>query len=173
MKSIILSIIFISCVVSISTADTTTVVVFEGNYIHFGGDVQNTADHFTELDNGRILSRKITLPEFLNPVSITAHLDIDTNGDPWDRAGSIYLEIPDVGQIELIKFITGFGGHSILQEDITYLAPSLKGEVTIRAFVDTWVEEDADGGLELLWGDSYGNLYLAGLERGVVKLSKK
>jgi len=39
------------------------------------------------------------------------------------------------------------------------------GEIIARGFAP-----DAGHGL---WGDSYGNLYLAGLERGVVKLSKK
>ncbi len=181
MKLILFSINFFICLVSISFADTTTVIVFEQNYIHFGGDIQNTADHFTELDNGRVLSRKITLPEFLNPVSITAHLDIDTNGDPWDRAGSVYLEIPDMGQIELLKFITGFGGHSVLQEDITYLAPSLKGEVTIRAFVDTWVEQgwifdfslifiDADTVEQAGW--NYSVFYNTGLTREQVDSDK-
>ncbi|MDX1701867.1 MAG: peptide-N-glycosidase F-related protein, partial [Melioribacteraceae bacterium] len=137
-KSVLL---FIMLFVGLSNilADSTTVTIFEGNYIHFGGNVQNDTTIYTELDNGRVLARTITLPEFNNPVKIIANIDVDSDGDPWDRAGTVYLDVPEQQNIEILKFITGFGGHSILDNDVTFLAPMLKGEVTIKAFVDTWV----------------------------------
>lgn len=122
-------------------ADSTTVAIFENNFIHFGGDTQNDMSTYTELDNGRVVARTINLPKFDKPVKIIAKLDVDSDGDPWDRAGSIYLEVNEQQNIELLKFITGFGGHSVLEQDISFLAPMLKEQVTIKAFVDTWVQK--------------------------------
>ncbi len=122
-------------------ADSSNVAIFENNYIHFGGGEQNDPATYTEMDNGRILARTISLPEFEKPVNIIANLDVNSDGDPWDRAGSIYLDIPGQNNIEILKYITGFGGHSILKQDVSFLAPMLKGEVTIKAFVDTWVQD--------------------------------
>ena len=39
-----------------------------------------------------------------------------TDGDPWDRAGAVMLTIPGMEKIELLKFITGFGGRSDLRQ---------------------------------------------------------
>ncbi len=122
-------------------ADSSTVVIFDNNFIHFGGGEKNDSKIFTEMDNGRVLSRTVYLPEFENPVKIIAKLDVNSDGDPWDRAASIYLDIPEQNNIELLKYITGFGGHSVLEQDVSFLAPMLKGEVNISAFVDTWVED--------------------------------
>ena len=61
------------------------------------------------------------------------------------------LEIPGRPTIELLKFITSFGGRSDLIRDVTYLAPLLKGNRTITAFVDTWVERGWDVDFELIY----------------------
>jgi hypothetical protein len=46
------------------------------------------------------------------------------------------------GSIELHKFITGFGGTTSHQQDISNLIPFLRqGPTTVRAFIDTWVQE--------------------------------
>ena len=42
-------------------------------------------------------------------------------------------------EIELLKFITAFGGEISHEVDITHLAPLLKKECTFRAHIDTWV----------------------------------
>ncbi|NOX89625.1 MAG: T9SS type A sorting domain-containing protein [Calditrichaeota bacterium] len=155
-------------------ADSTTVKIFEQNFIHFGGGVMNDTEDFTEEDNGRIVSRTIDLPEFVNPVKITAHLIVNSNGDPWDRAGSIFLSVPGTENIELLKFITGFGGYSDLTQDVSYLAPLLKGKRTIKAFVDTWVNSGWVVDFELIYQETdtiqppswnQGLLYSWGLTR--------
>ncbi|RMD91310.1 MAG: hypothetical protein D6813_07885 [Calditrichaeota bacterium] len=159
-------------------ANTKTVNIFNQNFIHFGGGIQNDPDSIVERDNGRIIAREMNLPEFTRPVKITAHLIVDSDGDPWDRAGSIMLEIPGRPNIELLKFITGFGGRSELTQDVTYLAPLLKGKRTITAFVDTWVQRGWVVDFELIYEemDSLQNpswaqstLYSWGLTRAAVQ----
>ncbi|MFT6397472.1 MAG: hypothetical protein ACJAYU_002225 [Bradymonadia bacterium] len=63
--------------------------------------------------------------------------------DPWDRYGSYGLVsnpgAEDEGYIELSRFITPFGVGASWQVDVTDLRPLLTDDVTLRAFVDTWV----------------------------------
>lgn len=59
--------------------------------------------------------------------------------DRWDRAGDIRLSIPGKPDLELIKFITAYGGRTEYRVDVTHLSPVLPGEGTIKAFIDTWV----------------------------------
>ena len=83
-----------------------------------------------------------TFPEFTENTRLTARFQIaalDDNGvdqnnvagqqrDPFDRAGYFYFRDTDDGEIELIKFITGFGGSTSHERDITDLLPKLSGK---------------------------------------------
>jgi len=181
MKNIFYGISIVLISIFIVSADTTFVDIFESNYIHFSGDAQNNTEIFNELDNGRILSKQVEIPQFSKPVQITALLDIDTDGDPWDRAGSINLNIPGMAEIELIKFITGYGGHSVLEVDITLLAPLLRDTITVKAFVDTWVQKGwvFDFSLRFIESDSvsptswaFGVMHNPGMTRAQINEAK-
>lgn len=52
-----------------------------------------------------------------------------------------------------MKFCTGFGRHSILAQDVSNLAPLLKGECTIKGFVDTWVSPTWKMSFKLIYED--------------------
>ena len=148
-------------IISIAYGDTTTVHVFNDNGIHFGNESLYENDTVDVEDNGRVIARTLSLPEFQEPVKITAHLDVKSyldpeltngdQGDPWDRSGTVFLSVPGMENIELLKFITGFGGHSNLSNDITNLAPLLQGEATIKAFIDTWVSPGWQVDFELIY----------------------
>jgi hypothetical protein len=126
----------------------TNVTVFSGNTIHFAPD--STAKYDTPKvqarDNGRVIARSLVLPRLTGPMRITAHLvltpipqDELVVFDKWDRAGNIRLFVPDGPDVELVKFITSYGGRTEHDVDVSYLAPLLTGEQTILGFVDTWV----------------------------------
>jgi hypothetical protein len=97
-------------------------------------------------DNGRIIARTITLPPSDSTRRLLAHLvinpipkdEIEVH-DRWDRAGDVRLSLPGKPDLELIKFITAYGGRTEYRVDVTHLSPVLQGEVTIKAFIDTWV----------------------------------
>ena len=80
------------------------------------------------------------------PSRITAHLtirpipknDLEVH-DKWDRAGNIRLVLEDKSEIELIKFVTAYGGATEHKVDVTHLSSVLRGGCTFRAFIDTWV----------------------------------
>ncbi|MCI0513111.1 discoidin domain-containing protein [candidate division KSB1 bacterium] len=127
--------------------DSTVVQVFTENMVHFNTTNPNQYDtpEVKSEDNGRIISRTLELPTFAVPVRIVARAQIipvakgGGVADPWDRGGTIYLAGEVAAEIEVLKFITGFGGLVAFEEDVTFLAPLLQGRRTIKGIIDTWV----------------------------------
>ncbi len=126
----------------------TTIVVFDKNDIHFTPDesTRYDSDSVTASDNGRVISRTVNIPDFENSVKIIAHLELHpipkdevSVCDPWDRAGNVRLSVENKPDIELIKFITSYGGYTEYDVDISQLAPLLKDEIKLNAFIDTWL----------------------------------
>jgi hypothetical protein len=120
-------------------------------------------------DRGRVAVRTLHLPEFEGPVRIFAVLSIHPVvkderhvHDPWDRAGHVRLVREGESDIEVVKFITAYGGHTEHRVDVSHLVPLLKGPCTFKAFIDTWVMpawtldfsleyEAGDEGPEAIW----------------------
>lgn len=128
--------------------DPVTVPVFHRDGIHFNPEHPDryASDVLTASDNGRVLSRTVTLAPPDGPCEIVARVRIHPipNGvnavcDKWDRAGNVRLSLPGMPDVELIKFITAYGGFTEHEQDVTHLAPLLRGPCTIRASIDTWV----------------------------------
>jgi len=125
-----------------------SISVFAGNGIHFSPtrpDSFATGQVRTE-DNGRVILRTIDLPSPPPGGRIVAHLvinpipkDEQSVHDKWDRAGDLSLAVPDGPDLEVVKFITAYGGRTEYNFDVSHLAPLLQGTVTLKAFVDTWV----------------------------------
>lgn len=78
------------------------------------------------LDNGRLLIRRVSGPEFQQQPRVTAEVTLRSAGDPWDKSGLLCAWPDDPGTraaieqglapsapaIELLRFITPFGvGH--------------------------------------------------------------
>lgn len=129
-------------------SETTTVSIFRENIIHFApGDSNKYAtDLVTSHEAGRVITRTVTLPETSSPVRITAHLVLSPIPkdelemfDRWDRAGNVRLEIPGRPDLELVKFITAYGGRTEYDVDLSPLASVLHGPCRFKGFVDTWV----------------------------------
>ncbi len=125
-----------------------TVQVFESNGIHYS--LENPDRYATEsvgaADNGRVLVRTVVLPEPKEPVRIVANvaikpvpLDERTVHDTYDRAGNIRLSKEGMPDIEMLRFVTAYGGEARHEVDVSHLAPLLRDECTLKAFVDTWV----------------------------------
>jgi len=112
-------------------------------------------------------ARRIVISLDIEPVIIEED-GVLRPGDPWNRLGSVNLVLPDAktkavrtpvamqprkegappeiigpnkppGQeIELMRFITGFGAGGTFQQDVTALAPLLAGPVTLRVAISTF-----------------------------------
>ena len=59
--------------------------------------------------------------------------------DPWDRAGNVRLRRPGEPDLELVKFITAYGGETEFLADVTDVSALLRGPCTFVGFVDTWL----------------------------------
>jgi hypothetical protein len=99
----------------------------------------------TASENGRVISRTLQVEPPPGRSRILARVatrgvpaDEQSVHDKWDRAGDVRLVVPGQPDIELVKFVTAYGGATEHEVDVTHLAPLLRGEVTFLGFVDTW-----------------------------------
>jgi len=129
-------------------ATAADVIVFDRETVSFNPAdfVAGDGPGVRELDNGRVIERTLNVPEHEGPIRVFAHLLIEpvpkddrSVHDKWDRAGNISLKLVDAPDIELVKFITAYGGRTEYDVELTDLLPALVGPITISAFIDTWV----------------------------------
>jgi hypothetical protein len=178
--------LFLIC--NFSNAETTdtdlirdTIIIFNQDVIHFTPDEPSKYDteNIFANDNGRIISTHVLLPQYNKQSKITACLAIHpipkdevSVYDPWDRAGNIRLSIKGQPDIEIIKFITSYGGFTDFTVDVSDLAPLLTDSCTFKGFIDTWLtpgwkidfrliyefredNNDPDWASPLVYADSY------------------
>jgi hypothetical protein len=128
--------------------DPRTIHVFHGHGIHFApvdsGRYDTAAVHASE--GGRVISRNLDLEPPPYPARIIARVaihpipkDAESVHDRWDRAGNVRLVTAGSPAIELVKFITAYGGATVHEADVTCLGSRLRGPVTLVGFIDTWV----------------------------------
>ncbi|UCG51781.1 MAG: hypothetical protein JSW58_16675 [Candidatus Latescibacterota bacterium] len=122
--------------------------VFYENTIHFTPDDSSRYDTppVVAQDKGRVITRTIDLSSPAHPVRVIAHLavrpipkDERNMHDRWDRAGNVRLSFPGSPDIEVVKFITAYGGETVHDVDVTHLLPLFDGTCTFKGFIDTWV----------------------------------
>ncbi len=131
-----------------ATGEPTTLRVFDANAIHFlpaNPDTFAAADVRSE-DNGRVIARDVELVPLGDMIRITARLRIEpipkdetSVHDPWDRAGNVRVAIPGMADVEIVKFVTSYGGVTEHEVDVSHLVPLLEGPVTFKGFIDTWL----------------------------------
>jgi hypothetical protein len=126
---------------------STTVMAFDHTNVFFGPSM-----------NQRTVDAPVTFPSTGTYSSIILHvaLTCPTGGcDVWDRFGSISMVTPvstsDAGTVETLteiaRFVTPYGlppagdPQPTWDFDVTNLRPMLSGDLTLRAFIDTWVPQ--------------------------------
>lgn len=89
-----------------------TVRVFDDTPVRFAPDIYPGAynapgpDSIYHLVNGRIILKKITLPEYERNVSVKLKVTIASNGDRWDKSGSCFV-LPKASGINLLNIAKG------------------------------------------------------------------
>ena len=63
-------------------------------------------DGVIRLVNGRIILKKITLPEYKRNVNVTLTVTLSSNGDRWDKSGSCFV-LPKESAINLLNIAQG------------------------------------------------------------------
>lgn len=77
--------------------------VFSNESINFNPDENKTnlQDEVIKVDNGRIILKKMTLPEYFKDVRVSIEASVVSAGDPWDKTGSLFL-IPQSSDINFL-----------------------------------------------------------------------
>lgn len=89
----------------------THIQVFDKTNIHFdpnhlGNYNEADADGIIRLVNGRIILKKITLPRYERNVKVSARVTVASNGDRWDKSGSVFV-LPKSSAINLLSIAKG------------------------------------------------------------------
>ena len=128
--------------VCVAGAGAETLPVLRGAGVQFEGDARwRLPAGAVRQDNGRVIEKRVKLPVIEPGDRVVVKLAVNAVEDRWDRAGSVRLE-GAAGEVELLKFITGFGGDTRHERDVTSLSPMMSGQtVTVCVFIDTWVEK--------------------------------
>ncbi len=124
------------------------VTIFEQAMVHFNPDTVSKYSTPTlgHTDNGRIATTTVPLPDQPPRGRIFAHVTLHPVPktdrevyDRWDRAGSLRLMADGLPDLEIVRFMTSYGGRTDHVVDVSDLAPLLRGRRQLGAFVDTWV----------------------------------
>ncbi|WP_046745420.1 PNGase F N-terminal domain-containing protein [Kordia zhangzhouensis] len=93
----------------LKTIGDTSIVVFEDEHLHFDmafKENPSTQNDILRLDAGRVLVKKIKVPTYEKQATVTVDMTLTSNGDPWDKSGSLFV-IPKTSNLSLIDFETG------------------------------------------------------------------
>ncbi len=103
---------------------------------------------FTGAANLRVVDKAGTFPDKGTYQSIILHLALECPAgkcDAWDRFGTLGVvtkkgDKPENDTVvEVARFITPYGVGASWDLDVTDLRPLLRGSLTLRVFIDTWV----------------------------------
>jgi len=115
------------------------VTVFENTPLNFDlaykDAPQPNPDGIFQLDAGRVLVKKVTLPTYELQPSVRVKVSLQSKGDPWDKSGSLFV-IPKSSGINLLDFESGRFNLADLNEsypavqafanDSTHYAPNVE-----------------------------------------------
>lgn len=95
----------------VPAAGDYTVQVFDKTPVRFAPDLYPAGDNAApdsiyHLVNGRIILKKITLPDYKRNVSVKLRVTIASNGDRWDKSGSCFV-LPKASGINLLNIARG------------------------------------------------------------------
>ena len=89
----------------------TDLKVFDNEMVCFnpaslGNFTEANADSIIRLVNGRIILKKITLPDYKRNVTVSVDVELASNGDRWDKSGSLFV-LPKQSVINLMNIAKG------------------------------------------------------------------
>jgi len=88
----------------------TSITVFDNENLNFDmafkENVTEDENGIVRLDAGRVLVKKIKLPKYQLQPKVAINLTLTSNGDPWDKSGSMFV-IPKTSNLTLVDFETG------------------------------------------------------------------
>ena len=87
----------------IKVFENTNICFQPGKYENFN---EADADGVIHLVNGRIILKKISVPEYKRNVNVSLTVKLASNGDRWDKSGSCFV-LPKESAINLLSIAKG------------------------------------------------------------------
>ncbi|WP_339916050.1 PNGase F N-terminal domain-containing protein [Yeosuana marina] len=101
---LILSLMLCFCIKSIAQ-DELNYQIFKNQPINFGGDSGYDQESI-RLQNGRIVYKKVKVPNFPLGTDVKIKLALRSNGDRWDKSGSCFV-VSDTSKISILDVSKG------------------------------------------------------------------
>lgn len=136
------------CAEKIKPQPVERIPLYQGVTVHFTPEDSTRYDSpfASARDNGRVMTtyREFASPAAFGQASLELSLTPIRKGirevhDRWDRAGWVRLVSPGAAPVELVRFMTSYGGSTQHRVDITRALPLLSGHCEFEVFIDTWV----------------------------------
>ena len=94
-----------------SAVGDCSIEVFKKENVHFDPNkISNyeaaDADGIIRLVNGRIVMKKISVPQYKRNIKVKIHVTLASNGDRWDKSGSCFV-LPRESAINLLSIAKG------------------------------------------------------------------
>lgn len=124
-----------------------TISVFQNVALHFHPDSASKFEDGGTVaeEKGRVARAAVTLPSLAGRHRIFAQISVRPEPkderdvhDRYDRAGNVRLSSRDGTDVEIVRFMTAYGGRTDYDVDVSHLAPLLHGRREMVAFIDTW-----------------------------------
>ncbi|GIZ10219.1 hypothetical protein FUMI01_29450 [Flavobacterium sp. UMI-01] len=81
-------------------------IIFKNQIINFGAAEPHQDAEVTRLQGGRLVYKKVTVPNFPKGTDVTIKLSLQSNGDRWDKSGSCFV-VTDPKQISILDVSKG------------------------------------------------------------------
>ena len=101
-----------SCVRTYRACGPTHLEVFNRAHVQFLPDSLGTftpadAEGIVHLTNGRIILKKISLPDYKREVSVKLTVRVESDGDRWDKSGSVFVIPEKATPVNLLSIAQG------------------------------------------------------------------
>ncbi|MEJ6792223.1 MAG: PNGase F N-terminal domain-containing protein [Lacinutrix sp.] len=102
--------ILTACKKEVKSIGDANIEVFVNTNIYFDMGFKDGSkqlnDSILRLDAGRVIIKKVKLPNYNKQTKVIVNAMLTSNGDPWDKGGSLFV-IPKTATLNLIDFESG------------------------------------------------------------------
>jgi len=138
-----------------------------GYAMYYSGITAENSVALPEQPEDQANARTITAIVKVEPILKQNNKGALRPGDPWTRLGSLSVVLPadetntdfdhdgkpdDVREVEIMRFITGFGGAQTFTQDVSALAPLLSDESTFRVNISTFLSPGWRASVKIQYG---------------------
>jgi len=109
--------LLVTAFLSVNAQESLNYTVFTKEPINFNGTPGKDAE-VVRLQSGRIIYKKVTVPNFKKGTDVSIKLSLRSNGDRWDKSGSCFV-VNDLNELSIINISKDgkeFPAGSVIEE---------------------------------------------------------